>query len=218
MITLTPEERTEVKIGMWLKVYGCNFFLNRGSINLMNAFPYKLFKVKGSSKKPDLVFYDPKNNEWNAVELKTGEHGGSTKKGSKIIQYYDDYIQGIAKYFVDNNEIKISNFLVGTFYSPNGKIYSNDDLYIGYRKQGSEIAIKMRLIPKKEFIRTAEFIRSLWVEWGKNKKDINTGLGLLLSDCLDNNSNIESFEFGSPAIFTQRYYNNRWNQSWQVLK
>jgi len=215
---LKPEEETEIKIGMWLKVHGCKFFLNRGSINLMNVMDYNLFKVKGSLKKPDLVFYDPTNKEWNAVELKVGKSGLGIRQSSKIINYYHEYVNNISSYFINKEEIKISNFLVGTFYSPEGKLFLNDYPKTRKNTEGILTAIKFKLIPPFEYVRTADFVRSLWEEWGKKTKNPSVGIGVLLSSCLNFNTNNSQIDLGLPAIFTQQHYKNRWNQKWIIIK
>ncbi len=70
----------------------------------------KIFKIKGTRKKPDRVFRNPNNGEYIVIELKDSDKNINLRKGTKIIDYYNDYINLNAKYMIDNKEIKISHF------------------------------------------------------------------------------------------------------------
>jgi len=66
---LKPEEKVEIKIGVWLMQNGCDVYFNRQNKKFDVLIPnYKIFKIVGTMKRPDLVFKN--NSEYIAVELK----------------------------------------------------------------------------------------------------------------------------------------------------
>jgi len=61
-----------------------------------------------------------------------------------------------------------------------------------------------------------EFIRQLWQDWNRNGKHKKSGIGILLSDSLDEIKELE-FKNGIPSFMSQ-YYNNKWKQGWYKIK
>jgi len=81
MINLKPEEKVEIKIGVWLMQHGCDVYFNRHSKKFDSLIPnYKVFKILGTRKKPDMIFRNPYNKEYIAIELKDSNKTINFKK------------------------------------------------------------------------------------------------------------------------------------------
>ena len=217
---LNPEEKVEIKIGVWLMQNKCQVYFNRQSKKFDVIIPnYKIFKIKGTRKKPDMVFKNQCNGEYIALELKDSNKNINLRKGTKIIDYYNDYINLNAKYIIENKEIKINHFLIGTLFSSEGHLFKDEFGFknnLASENKGKVYAAKHNLIPYFEYNRTHEFIRQLWQTWVQNGKDSCAGVGILLSDSLNELNEIEKKE-GKPAILSQEY-RKRWNQYWYKLR
>jgi len=214
MIELKPEEKVEIIIGTWLTEYNNQVYYNRNSKIFDSLIPgYKTFKVKGIMKKPDMVVFFPLLNQYFALELKDADKSINIRKGSKIVDYYSDYVTKKVKYFVDDKEIKISQFLLATQFSKEGHIFKQETLQDNRKSEskGKRFAANKGIIPKKEYIKTHEFIRQLWQDWNRNVKVNECSLGLLLSGDLDGEK--ENY----PAFFSQ-IFTFRWFQNWKVIK
>ena len=216
---LKPEEKVEIKIGVWLMQHGCDVYFNRNSKKFNSLIPnYKIFKVNGSRKKPDIIFRNPRDDSYNAVELKDASKTINLRKGTKIIDYYNEYINSKAIYFIDDKKILIDHFLIGTEYSSEGHLFKEELGFknnINSENKGKQIAVKYHMIPKFEYNKTHEFIRQLWQDWNRSGKNNMAGVGILLSDSLKElKENV--FTDGNPAIISQ-IYRKRWSQYWSVI-
>ena len=215
---LKPEEKVEIKIGVWLMQNGCDVYFNRQNKKFDVLIPnYKIFKIVGTMKRPDLVFKN--NSEYIAVELKDAEKSINLRKGNKITDYYTDYINNKSKYIAEGKQVEIKHFLIGTQFSPEGHLFKNEGGFknnLASNNLGKVFAAKHNIIPKFEYIRTHDLIRQLWQDWNLKTKDKKSGVGILVSDSL-NELNENEFREGKPAILSQ-VYTTRWNQHWSKTR
>ncbi len=74
------------------------------------------------------------------------------------------------------------------------------------------------MIPNFEYNRTHDLIRQLWQDWNLKIKDKKAGMGILVSDSLNELTENEFCE-GKPAILSQEFnpIKNRWKQYWSGL-
>jgi len=179
---------------------------------------YNIFKTIGSTKKPDIIFKKPFCEEYIAIELKNSIKSINVRMGTKIIDYYDDYVTSKTKYIIDEKEIEIKHFLIGTQFSPEGHLFKEE---FGFKNNltgntGKSFAANNNIIPTFEYNLTHNFIRQLWQDWIRKGKDKTAGVGVLLSDSLNELTDNE-FKDGGPAFMSQ-IYTTRWNQYWCKLK
>lgn len=154
-------------------------WFNRHDIDCWLNFGDNKFTTKLSQKKPDMIIYSKKITQYIAIEVKPGDSSKDIHNASKIIEYWEDYINNKIEYFIDNKKIIISSFCVATINSVFGKIFQDDDeLVVG----------KVEFEPKYEYRRTKDYLRSLWSSWRKKrKKESQPGLGIILSNILNEN-------------------------------
>jgi len=219
---LKPEEKVEIKIGVWLMQNGCDVYFNRKSKKFDILIPnYKIFKTIGSAKKPDIIFKSNKTNQYLAIELKDASKTINLRKGVKIKEYYCDYVKGITKYIINEKEIEIKQFLIGSQFSTEGHLFNNEGGFINSLaspKEGKRFAAKIGVIPNFEYNRTHDLIRQLWQDWNLKIKDKKAGMGILVSDSLNELTENEFCE-GKPAILSQEFnpIKKRWKQYWSGL-
>ena len=217
---LKPEEKVEIKVGVWLMQNHCEVYFNRNNKKFDILIPnYKIFKVVGTMKRPDLVFKNPNNGEYIVIELKDAEKTINLRKGGKITDYYADYVNDKAKYFIEEKQIEIKHFLIGTQFSPEGHLFKDENGFknsLASEKPGKVFAAEHNIIPKFEYNRTHDLIRQLWQDWNIKTKNIKSGVGILVSDSL-NELNENEFREGKPAILSQ-IYTRRWNQYWNKIR
>lgn len=167
------------------------------------------FTVKGTLKRPDLLIYSKRNAEYYAMEIKNGDQSRELHDASKIIEYWEQYEKKESKYYVDEKEVKISSFCIGTLYSMWGKLFKDDKALTKPEGEWKETNDKYRIEPLNEFARTKDYTRSLWSQWRKKrKKESRCGVGVLLSNALNREEYI--FQIGHPLIFNIQKENNKW--------
>ena len=102
----------ELKVAMqlkkWFENYGIKCWLNQGDDK---------FQTKKSQKKPDLIIFSAKINQYVAIEIKKGNISKEIYDASKIIEYWQAYEQGQIEYYIKDKQIQISSFAVATLYS-----------------------------------------------------------------------------------------------------
>jgi len=188
---MNSEREVEIKLWDWIKTKSYNvkeIFFN--SINEVNA---PIFKVRGNKKIPDLLilFLNPYTNEkqYMAVEVKDATNSINVRNGRKIYDIYlKNYIKGKTKYFIDNQEIKISHFAIATQYSECGHLKKNEKLEFNEKVRGKSFGNKN--VPFFEFISTKEIYRGMlssYSQYRKSNKLISVplpSLGILISDVL----------------------------------
>lgn len=228
---MKPEEKVEILLWDWFKKdLDVEVYFNR-----KNKLGWKKFTTKGTSReKPDLVvcFFNKFNGkEYIAIEVKDGNINRNIYNSSKIFSiYYKNYVQGKTKYLIDNQEIKISHFVVATQFSKLGKIFDNDNQIIDNINKGKndtwrKMSFKSKTLPRCEYEKTRSFLRQLWANFEpfreKNKDKIKPSLGILVSDILTSfhpkELKIQSGMIGKPMIQIMQYKNwlkkPRWQQN-----
>jgi len=186
---ITPEEENKLVITSWLNENQIKVYWEK-----KNQYNYPIFKTKGTQKKPDLLFYSPKLQEWIAAEAKQ-PHGKQIRQSQKIISYLKDAEQQKTTYHINNTEIKPTIFITLTKNSLQGHLFNNEQIY----KKRTEQEAQTWGCPQTEYTRTHDFYRTLISNW----KDPNTkySLGILLS------------YQNKPRVMFKRY-NKRINKWW----
>ena len=210
-MTIETEQDVVDSLSIWLSRWGFEIYQNHKNDK------YKCFSVSGESRrKPDLYIREIGGVGFGdcVIEVKKGDYGmGEVIDGAKIVDYYSNYCKNKTKYYITDtgDELKPTNFLLATKYSMNGRLF-RDDLVEepispdGWRPTG----IKYGMLPKKEYIKTYTFIRTIYSIWKKKGKTPGTNLGVLLSDVLDGGG-------GQPAVQGQIKRLNAWRQRWYVI-
>lgn len=201
----TSETESLQKLSLWLKSYGWTVLQDKNNIN-----DNKIFHVKGeSTKKPDLIGISP-NRYTIAIEVKSGGHGRDLGNYSKLMIYFENYNNEKTFYFNENNQfLLVSDFVIATYYSPDGHLKYNENLHIDNDRK---IAEELRsILPKKEYETTFNLIRrGIWDNIDREKyRRETTGIGALLSSVLDDEQN-------SPAVFIMKpnFITHKWRQLW----
>lgn len=229
---MRKEEQVEIILWDWFKTYGKNvveLYFNRK--NLVND---RVFKVKGSQEKPDMIisFKDFFNNiNYLAIEVKDGRINRNVFDSCKIFgKYYLNYINGKTKYFIDSKEIKINHFAIATQFSKYGKLILKDERIVDNINKGEndvwrKMSVKSETLPRCEYMRTRDFLRNLWSRFreyrNEIKMDIKPSLGIIESDILINFSPSElDFQYGmvgKPILSCMLYKDwikkPRWQQT-----
>lgn len=203
------EQIDEINTAIWLKEHGYDFWLNRQSWTLKKFIgAYNSFHTSNQHK-PDIVFFNKATKEFFAVEIKNPSVSFNVRSGVKILNYWENYKNQKCQYTINGININIKGFLVGTRYSRFGHLFSQEQLESNIEdtdipKQQSALA---GYLPKYEYSKTKEFLRTLWSTWREMSKSTNEfhrvhgdpSIGLLLSSTLDNihNGNL----VGIPKIF-----------------
>jgi len=195
-MNLKKESKAEIILYSWFLEHGIKPYLNRIDKKISQLFKYDIFKTD-NPKKPDMIIYSPIMG-YCAIEIKSDENSRDIRGSCKIIDYHNDYINNVINYFINNEKIDIKQFLIATNNSPKGKLFLQESIEDNMglnKKSGSIYAAKNKIIPRYEYVRTSEFVRTLWASW-KDRTDV--GIGVVLSSCLDTKE-----ENGFPKIFTQ---------------
>ena len=215
MTDFKPEEIAEIVIWDWLIVKGKhikNIYFNRE-----NKLGWKKFRVEGLQKKPDFIIevdygYGP---EFIAMEIKSSENSKDILNSRKIIGYFENYVQRKTIYFIEEREIKISNFIIGTENSPKGYLFFNESLIDNLatpEDKSKYYVAKIGIIPRFEGLRTFEFVRFLWNLYAdiRNNFKEKCGIGILIADI---NNSLD------PKIMITSYdiNKNRWGQRFWEL-
>ena len=199
------------RISSWMKNYGWNIYQDK-----KNDFNNKLFHVKGESReKPDLIGI--KKNYIVAIEVKSGTDSNHLGRYAKTVRYFENYNDVKTLYFDENDDIiNINDFVIGTYYSKEGKLLHNDEI-----KECGENhykAWKRGLNPKNEYHSTFQIIRRGlwdWVDYDKYR-GCNTGIGALLSTVLDDNGCKPSMFVMSPHYYFKTD-KRRWWHTWKTF-
>lgn len=197
------------RLSIWLKQYGWIVYQDK-----KNKLDNQIFHVKGESKKkPDLITI--KGNYIIAVEVKSGSNSRDLGVYSKTSEYFKNYNEDKTFYFdYNNNIICISDFVIGTYFSPDGHLYYKETLReCSERHLG---AYRRNLNPKNEYGATFQIVRrGMWdhIDYDKYRK-YSTGIGALLSTTLDGKEN-------RPATFIMASHNiqpkRKWWHTWKTF-
>lgn len=182
---MKPEAMAEILIWEWIRTnskFNKEIYFNR--INAVNS---PVFKTRGSQNKPDFVIKIDKGygEEYIAAEVKPSKKSRSVFDGSKILDYYKDYICGDTTYIIDEKEVSINHFALITDTCVNGSLFLKD-------KEVVEIDnidfVKWGMLPRYELRRTKDFIRNLWAVFKKDRDGIvfldsrKPSLGVVISN------------------------------------
>ena len=204
------EDEVYLQLSCWLMNHGINVMWNK-----KNDHGFKVFSTKGEKKKPDLIIESLCYGECvcAAVEVKI-EEGRDIRSARKILDYYDACAKKKIKYIdEEGKELFPKYFLVATKHTPNGRLFKDDKIKELVKGSGREQIIKKykTLLPQKEYMRTFDYVRSLWAEF-KARYDQNKDykIGVLLSGVLDEQSN-------HPMIFCMQHNGKMWRHQWKKI-
>lgn len=208
-----PEEKAEIILWDWLKTKGQS--VEEVYYNRDNKLGWKTFFVKGIQKRPDFIvaINDGFGMKYLAIEIKSSDKSKNILDANKILDYWDYYVKGETKYYLteNNQEIKITHFLIATNDSIKGYLFKDETLIDNFASdsKSKRYVASIGLIPRYEGHRTFELIRSLWNTYSKFRKQYEErcGIGILIADVADN---------FFPKIMITFYSENkrRWSQRW----
>lgn len=180
---MKSEREAEIVLWDWLKTKGS--CVKQVYFNSKNELGWTVFNVKGCMRKPDFVIRIDRGygDEYIAVEIKVGDSAKDIHDAGKIMDYYLNYVSGMTRYYIGEEEIPIKHFVVATRNSPLGKLFPDDNEI----KDNSESSqCKYGLEPNKEYVRTRDYLRGLWASWRRsckpNLKEIKPSIGILISN------------------------------------
>lgn len=219
-IEFKPEEKAEIILWDWFKTKAS--FVEEVYLNRKNDF-CKIFQVKGTKgRKPDMVvkFNKGFKSEYIAIEIKSSKRGKDVYDASKILDYYQDVFNGTAKYYLDNEEIKITHFAIATNESINGHLLMDEkdsvDNYLDFENpEYKRQLVDSGCYPRLEYYSTALYLRILWANWRRLAKQNNfkswTGIdapsiGIIMCDLTEDNR--------VPYFFTMVYCGWLEKKSW----
>lgn len=191
--------------------------------NGYSVYAGKEFNVgSAAGKRPDMIVINNFTGLHSAVEIKRAR-GKDIHKAYKIVDYALDYIKG-AKYTIDGRCVDITNFLVATDESKNGKLFCDDVLYDENYSIHQAMAYETwghgRVEPYFEYVRSGEFVRTIWRGWKDRTNMTLLKIGILLSSLNDKEETLKRSLL--PKIFVSRYNKRngkpgRWGQQWTEL-
>jgi hypothetical protein len=183
------EKYVEIILWQWLKE---NSKISEVYFNRKNDVRAPIFKIKGDTREiPDLIIKCKLfgKEEYIVVEVKDGDDAINVLRSNKILSiYYNNYVKGKTKYFIEDTEIKINRFVVATQYSKFGKLFKDNDI-ITKNIEGFENSCWInKIVPLIEYSRTKDFGRMLFNNFSDFRKNCNLefseGLGWLISDII----------------------------------
>ncbi len=223
MRDIKPEEEVELKLWDWLKTkskYVKDVYFNRK--NILNS---PVFTTTGVNKKPDFVIKINRGfkEEYIAVEIKDNKKSKQVYDAGKILHtYYNNYIKGLTKYFINNKEIKINHFTIATQDSINGHIFKKeqeikiiDNLKNTDNDQWRKTLALYKLEPRFEYHYTSGFVRNLFNQFKDFRKENNLkesggpSIGILMSDI-----NGEGIIITDPHLFIMNYNSHLKKPKW----
>jgi len=201
---LEKEKSVSIFLQHWFEQYAIKCWQNSGENS---------FHIKGNLKKPDMLIYSNKLQQYIIIEIKTGKISRELHNASKILDYWMNYTTNETEYYIDTNKISISSFVIATLYSPFGKLLQEDTECIKLEKK---FFYDYALEPLYEFRRSRDFLRQLWANWRRiRKKEEAPGVGVILSNNLNQLEYAEVID--SPLLFDMhRETNTKGNRQWLV--
>ena len=210
---MKPEEKAEIVLWDWLKTKSeC---IQEVYFNRINKLDAPVFTTKGINKKPDLIIKFDRGYgiEYAAVEVKSSEQSKNIHDARKIIDYYERYVKGKTKYYINEVEIKLSHFLVATENSKYGYLFlgekqtiSNIDSGDDWRKTNA----KYKIEPMREYSLTSSFVRGLWANFRFFREEYifmdKPSIGILMSDFANGDC--------TPHLFIMNFNNHLKSKRW----
>ena len=176
------------------------------------------FNVRhADSKRPDMTVINNETGFHSALKIKRSR-GNDIHKAYKIVDYALDYCKG-AEYRIFNKNVGITNFLVATNTSKEGRLFDKDVLYDEERRKKQADAYDGwghgRVEPYVEYVKTGEFVRAIWRRWREREGMKEVKIGILLSSINDKASQ----SLRKPKIFVMCFdmIKERWKQQWMAL-
>ena len=210
---MRPEEKAEIILWDWLKTkskYVQEVYFNRK--NLLN---WKCFTTSGINKKPDFIIKIDRGFgiEYVAIEIKSSEQSKNIHDAGKIIDYYERFVFGETKYFIEGKEIQINHFIIASDNSLKGHLFWDEKTLVDNIKSKDDwrrTNAKFKLEPQQEYYLTASFVRGLWATFRRFRKDklIPKGpsIGILIA-------NFSEEDFG-PHLMIMNYNSHTKKKSW----
>lgn len=205
------EKEATIQLREWLELNG--YFVYTG----------KEFNVRSAAgKRPDMIVINNSTGRHSAIEIKRSR-AKDIHKAYKIVNYASDYSKG-ASYTIDNRSVDITNFLVATDASVDGKLFPDDVLYDEKHRNQQASAYDTwghgRVEPYLEYLRSGEFVRTIWREWKDRANMADLKIGILLSSINDKGESLKQLLI--PKIFVSRYNERttelgKWGQQWTKL-
>jgi len=205
------EKEVYKELSTWLKTYDVDSWINHGE---------KKFKIIGERRKPDMVIYSKKLNEYIAIEVKQGHISHDIYNATKIIDYLNDYNTNNVQYIINDHHIKISSFVVASVYSIFGHLFMDeggeaiDSVNKEHNnKQWGQLNNRHHIEPRWEYPKTHMYLRQLWANWKRiRERKEGPGVGIILNDTL--NKNELTYSIDKPIVF-DIHWNNQINK-WRV--
>lgn len=186
----------------WFNRFGVKCWLNQGDHK---------FTTKLSQKKPDIIIYSVQLDQYITIEVKPGGDRNAIRDGVKIIDYWQDYVNNKIKYYIDEQEIKISSFCFATLGAMNGKIFLDDDeprdSYNDTQTKWKQTQLKFKLEPRWEYPKSKEYLRLLWANWKRiRKKEYQPGVGVILANVLNcPTMDVQYLDITQPLLFDMQW-------------
>jgi len=185
----------------WFESFGVRCWLNEGKDK---------FRTKLSQKKPDMIIYSVQLNQYIAIEVKSGDNNTAVENGVKILDYWQNYVEGKIKYFIEKKEIKIASFCFATIGAMNGKLYLNDviikDSIKEAKTEWQKCQVTNNLEPRFEYIKSKKYLRLLWANWRRIRGKEQPGVGIILADILNYPTvDINNFCVTHPLLFDMQW-------------
>lgn len=198
---MQKELNVNITLKKWFESFGIKCWLNQGN---------NKFTTKRLQKKPDIIIYSKLLNQYIAIEVKSGDNNLAIRSGTKILDYWNDYINKKIDYYIDNKLITISSFCFATIGAMNGKIFLIDgfpkDSYNYIKDKWKLTQIKYKLEPRWEYPKSKEYLRQLWANWKRIRGKNQSGVGVILADILNNKTlNPEDIKISHPLLFDMQW-------------
>lgn len=210
---MVSETDALLRLSRWFKENGWTILQDK-----KNKLDNPRFHVKGESReKPDLIV---NNNVINiAIEVKSGENSRDLGAYSKNLIYFKNYNDDKTFYFDNLNRlICIDFFVIGSYYSLEGHLKAIEEKHIdGENSTRLKSALEYGSCPISEYETTFTLTRrGIWdhlAEHYNKYRKYSTGIGTLLSTCLDNDGCRPAIHVMVPKQSygkTQRHWRQQW--------
>jgi len=209
---MKPEEKAEIVIYNALRPLVNEIYFNR-----KNKLNCPIFKCSGS-KTPDLIL-KTRNNKYIVLEVKPAINSRNLQQGVNQLfdRYYLRYSMNQVKYFIDNKVIIIDHFaIISDCMITKGHLFRNKELLVDNLKEcsqhKSDSILKYKIMPRYEYSRTYDIIRSLFAtfrEFRLKKPELllnKAGLGIIMKD----------YETKKFMLFTMCYTKQWRHHYWEL--
>lgn len=220
---MNPESEVEIILWDWLMTKGK--YIKKIYFNRKNELEAPTFTTTGLNKKPDFVIEINRGygKEYIAVEIKDNKKSAQVYDAGKILMYYNNYRIGTTKYYINNEEIKISYFVIATQGSVESKLLNetrDTQVDINSLHNGREKQVAFGNEPKYEWNGSSQFLRNLFATFRQYRKDNDlkdiggSGIGILTSELKEEDGKFVNLN--KPHLFIMNYnnYNKQYKSKW----